>query len=279
MTQSPNQFSQTEIQGQLDFLLNNNVIAGMVDTTQATALVAGQAVKIVNGPSKIPTFVALAANTDQTFGFVVRNLKNQSFGTLQAFEIALNDSVMYMTSDAAINRGAAVEVSYTDNTVITSAGINPVVGYALDQATASGQLIRVYINTLGQSQPVAPANATQSVVVVATLAQINAGLVLIPGVTGKKITPIEIVARVAGNFATGTSVELESTNASPVAVLTYLEAALTDTAVLGRTSSNVNTGAGFAIPLGTGDGLKVVNNGTAQTGGTSVTFTISYTQF
>lgn len=279
MTQSPNQFSQTEIQGQLDFLLNNNVIAGMVDTTQATALVAGQAVKIVNGPSKIPTFVALAANTDQTFGFVVRNLKNQSFGTLQAFEIALNDSVMYMTSDAEINRGAAVEVSYTDNTVITSAGINPVVGYALDQATASGQLIRVYINTLGQSQPVAASNTVQSTVVVATLAQINAGLVLIPGVTGKKITPVDIIARVSGNFATGTSVEVESTNASPVAVLTYLEAALTDTSVLGRTAANVNTGAGYGVALGTSDGLKVVNNGSAQTGGTNITFTIIYTQF
>lgn len=279
MTLSPNQFSMTEVQGQLDFLMNNNVIAGQAYASLVTPLVAGQAVKIVNDGTAIPSFTALAANTDVTFGFVVRSQRNPTFPALQAFELAINDTVMYMTSGAAIARGAQVEVSYADNTVITSAGINPVIGYALDRATASGQLIRVYINTLGQSQPVAATNTVQSVEVTATLAEINAGKVLIPGVGSKQVTVLDYTARVAGNFATGTAVLLESTNGTPVVASTIAEAALTTGAILKPASANTTLGAGFSVPLGVGDGVKVANSGSAQTGGTSIQFTILYTQF
>lgn len=277
--QSPNQFNMTEIQGQLDFLKNNNVIAGQVGVNVVTPLVAGQAVKIINSATKLPSFAPLAADTDVTFGFVVRNLKDQSFPALKPFELAINDSVMYMTSGAAIARGAQVEVVSATSKVITSAGINPVVGYALDQATATDQLIRVYINTLGQSQPVAAANTVQTVKVTATLAEINAGKTLIAGVASKSITVLNYTARVNGNFATGTAVILQSSNGTPVLVTTIAEAGLTTGAVLTPASANTTLGAGFAAPLGVGDGLRVVNSGSAQTGGTSIEFTLTYSQF
>lgn len=269
-----NQFAQTTVQGQLDLLFPGGVISGQVDSTQAVPLIAGQAVKMTSTSGGLPKFVGLTSNSDKTFGFVSRNLKDVSFPAYSNFELAWTDSVMWMSSGAAISRNSNVEVVFSSNTVITSAGFNPVIGIALDTATGSGQLIRVLIKTpmVGALEPV------QELTVTATLAQINAGLVLIPGAVGKSINVSDFIARVAGNFATGTSVELESTNASPVAAVTFLEAALTTGAVLVPGSANVTLGAGYGAPMGSGDGLQVVNNGSAQTGGTSITFTITYQQ-
>lgn len=122
-------------------------------------------------------------------------------------------------------------------------------------------------------------NATvKTAIVTATLAQINAGLVMIPGVTGKAITILNIAERVSGAFASNTSVDVQSTNATPVKVAVAPVAGLTNGAVIVPGMSSLTLGAGFALALGTGDGLKVVNTGGAATGGTSITFTITYTQ-
>jgi hypothetical protein len=184
---------------------------------------------------------------------------------------------MYMVASAAIARFGYVEIDFsTVGNVNPSAGINPVIGFALDEAVNVGDLIRVYVEVPSSGN--SSKSAIKSVTVTATLAQINAGLLLIPGVTGQKINVVDYTARVTGNFATGTSVELESTNASPVAVSTIAEAGLTTGAILKPSSANTTLGAGFSTPLGTGDGLQVVNNGSAQTVGTSITFTLNYTQ-
>jgi len=250
-----NQFAQTTVQGQID-LDHGNVITGQVDSSQATALIAGQAVKITTTAGGLPKFVALAANTDQTFGFVIRNVKDQDYPALSNFELAMNDSIMWMAATGAITRGASVEVAYATNQIAPSAGINPVVGIALDTAVNANDLIRVYIKV--PTVVANPDNAgLQTITVLATLAQINAGAVIIPAIAGKKITVTNYTARVAGNFATGTSVELES-SATTVAVTTL--------------------GTGYAAALPAGEGLNVANNGTAQTGGTSITFTVTYQQ-
>lgn len=273
-----NQFKLSTVQGQLDMEVAGTVISAQVDAAQGTALVAGQAVKLATTSGGVPKVVGLAANTDQAFGFLTRNLKDQSDPAGAACEIAMFGSVMWMTAGAAITRGAAVEVVYTTTKIITSAGTNPVVGFALDKASADGDLIRVYVQApFSNIQPNLTQRA-QIATVTATLAQINAGLTLIPGVAGQAITVSNVVARVVGTFATGTSVELESTNASPVAVLTYAETAIAGSTVLVPGAANTTLGAGYAVPLGSGDGLKVVNNGSAQTGGTSIEFTVTFTQ-
>lgn len=281
-----NQFSQLPIQGQLDLSqVGGNVISARVSNNIGNGIVltAGQAVKIdATAPGTaqdgVPAVLPLASDTDIIFGFVKYSIKDQSFGVNARVEIALSGTVMYETADATsvpTVRMGPLEYNSTANTVRPALGVNPVCGFAFDAAVNAGDLIRVWIS--------APAfqpglNATKNLNVVATLAQINAGLVLIPGVSGKKITVTDYTARVIGAFTTGTSVELESTNASPVAVSTVAEAALTNGAILKPTSANTTLGAGFAIPLGSGDGLQVVNNGSAQAGGTSITFNITYTQ-
>lgn len=279
MALNQNQFTLSPVQGMLDLQgFGSNVVSCIVDNAQATSLVAGQPVKLSSTAGGDPHVISLAANTDQTFGFIAYNLKDAAYPADARVEVALFGSIMHMTSGGAIARGASVEVVYTTNTVITSGGTNPVVGFAYGSSTGSGQLLRVYIQAPFAQVNAALSGSTKTITAVATLAQINAGLTLIPGVSGQAITVTNYTARVAGGFATGTSVELESTNASPVAVSTIAEAGLTNGAVLTPASANTTLGVGFAAALGSGDGLKVVNNGSAQTGGTSITYTITYTQ-
>lgn len=280
MSQLTNQFAQAPVQGDLDLEISTgsgSVISVIANSAVSPALVAGQALKwattsFLGGP---PQVLAAAAG-DQICGFMVRNLKDASVSATNRLEMAGSDSCMWMTANGAINRGQSVEiVAATAGLVAPSAGILPVVGYAIDTALNNGDLIRVVFTV---PTGVANGSGVKNVSVVATLAQINAGLVLIPGVTGKKVTVTNYIARVIGAFATGTAVILESTNASPVLVTTLAEAGLTNGAVLLPASANTTLGAGFAAALGSGDGLQVVNSGSAQTGGTSITFDIEYQQ-
>lgn len=279
MSQLLNQFSQTPVQGDLDLEISTgagSVISAVVNSTQATAIVAGQALKwatttFLGGPPQ----VLAAASGDQICGFSVRNLKDASVAATNRLEMAMDDSCMWLTANAAIARGQAVEaVVATPGLVQASAGILPVIGYAIDTALNNGDLIRVVLKV---PTGVAGSSSAKVANITATLAQINAGLIIIPGVTGKKITVTNYTARASGSFAGGTNVILESTNASPVVVTTIAEAGLTSGTPNAPTSANNTLGAGFAAPLGTGDGLQIVSTGT-QTTATSLNLVITYTQ-
>jgi len=112
--------------------------------------------------------------------------------------------------------------------------------------------------------------------VTVTLAEINAGKELIPAVTGKQIRILDIDAKVAGNFAAGTSVEIEDSNGTPVVSLQYAVAALTDGAFLEADTANVTIGAGYLADLTISKALRVEKTGSDFTGGTSITLMISY---
>lgn len=112
-------------------------------------------------------------------------------------------------------------------------------------------------------------------VVTVTLAEVNAGHVLINGVTGKKIYVAHIVAVANGSFAGATSVDVEDSNGTPIPVATYAVAALSDAAVVLPNSANVTPGAGLVTGLTTAADLVVTATGTATTA-TDVTFSILY---
>lgn len=145
MVQAVNQFAMTPEQGMISTQFSTNVLPATVVGTQVGNLIPGQAVKIADvagGPVKVQS---LAADTDEPFGFVVLAPRRTEYAANQPLEIAFAGSTMYMTSDAAVARGAKVEFKRSNNRVITSAGTNPIVGIALDKATAAGQLIQVFI--------------------------------------------------------------------------------------------------------------------------------------
>jgi hypothetical protein len=152
MTQNINSFVQTVEVGDLDLQEISSVLTCMVNPGSSSTIIPGQAVKLANvAKGGVPKVIPLAANTDPTFGFAVRNLKDANFTDGKAVEIAWGGSVMYMTAGAAINPGAKVEVVYTTNKVITAAGTNPMVGFALDKATADLDIIRVLLRTPGNT--------------------------------------------------------------------------------------------------------------------------------
>lgn len=267
-----NQFALSTVQGSLDLQIHSSVVSCTVDAAETTALVAGQAVKLATTGGGTPKVLACTSATDKVFGFVVRNMKDVSRSAGESLEVAMAGSVMYMTAGAAVTAGAYVELVYATNKVIASAGVNPIVGYALDKATADTDLIRVMVMDAGSVL----AGQLQSVTVTATLAEINAGKILIPAVAGKSIKVTDYIMRVAGGFAVTTSVDIQSSNTTPVKVAVAAVAALTNGAVIVPPTSNVTLGAGFGVALGAGDALVVANVGTAGTGGTSITYTITY---
>lgn len=116
----------------------------------------------------------------------------------------------------------------------------------------------------------------QTIVNTVTLAEVNAGKTLFTGIAGKTITVVGFDATVDGLFITTTSVDLEDTNGTPVAIATTAVAALTDGAVLDSTLSGVTMGAGFLGALTTGAGIAVTNTGSTAAGGTSITYKVDF---
>lgn len=275
-----NQFSQLPVQGQLDLSFTGAVVTAYVSANQATALIAGQAVKGDNtapttaqdGP---PPVMALASAADPAIGFVVRNIKDINAPTYSRVELAMDGACMYMTASGAITRFSPVEYNTSTNQVTAWGGVNPIVGYAYDAAINASDLIRVLIKSpqLSSANTSGTPHVAQFTV---TQAQINAGLTLIPGIAGKAITVTSFQMQTTGTFATGTSIELEDTNSSPVPVATIITADLGNVNFPGATG--VTMGVGFGQPLTSGKGLQVVKNGSAYTGGTAALITITYTQ-
>lgn len=147
MALSPNQFSQTPEVGYLDLQTGlNNVYSAVHKAGEATALIPGQPVKLVDSLTPIPAVEACDADTEIPWGLVVRNLKDADFPANARLEVARAGTVMFLTAGAAIARGANVSYQVATGKVITQASTDTITGQALDKATADGQIIRVIIN-------------------------------------------------------------------------------------------------------------------------------------
>lgn len=143
---SPNQFNQTAVLGQLDLPYNYNTIAAEIDVTQSGTIYAGQAVKVIASAGGIPKVVAIAANSDDVFGFINYDIKTVGFVAGSVCEISQAGNVMFLYASAAINRGTRVTVSIvspgTVDPLVGSSGAD-IVGFAIGQASAAGNLIRI----------------------------------------------------------------------------------------------------------------------------------------
>lgn len=147
MALNPNQFAQTPEVGYLDLQTGlNNVFSCVHKAGEATALIPGQAVKLVDSLTPIPAVEACDADTEIPWGFVVRNLKDADFPAGARLEVARAGTVMFMQAGAAIARGANVSYQVATTKVITQASTDTISGQALDKATADLQIIRVIIN-------------------------------------------------------------------------------------------------------------------------------------
>lgn len=150
MALTMNQIRQIPIQGQLDMRFNTQTVSGRIDTTSGGGLVAGQAVKMVDSASKVPSFVECAADTDDVYGFINYSIKDATFSVGESVEVsALFGNFMYMTASAAIARNAKVMIVVASKKVATATSGKTIIGRAYDKAAADGDLIRVTIELPG----------------------------------------------------------------------------------------------------------------------------------
>lgn len=147
MSLNQNQFSQVPVLGQLDLAFNTNTISSQMDSA-STSAVAGQSVKLVDSAGGVPKVIPVASDSDIVFGFIAYNLKDSAYVANDACEVAMLNNVMYLLSTEAIGRGAKVKgvvATVGGVAVAVAASGSPIVGWAFDKATASGQLIRIFL--------------------------------------------------------------------------------------------------------------------------------------
>lgn len=146
---SQNQFAQAPFLGMIDLRFPYNSVSVQIDVSQATALYAGSAVKMVDSADGVPKVVGCSANSDEVLGFINYDVKTQAFLAGAMAEISMAGNVMYLYATAAIARGAQVELALSTNggvrTATGSSGAR-IVGWAYDKASI-GQLLRVFLKT------------------------------------------------------------------------------------------------------------------------------------
>lgn len=147
---SQNQFQLSPIVGMIDLRFPYNSVSVMIDTSQATALYPGAAVKMVDSADGVPKVVGCSANSDEVLGFINYDIKTVAFTAGMPAEISMAGNVMYLYATGAISRGVQVSLDITTMGGVRSASGHTgddIVGWAYDKASAAGALIRVFIKT------------------------------------------------------------------------------------------------------------------------------------
>lgn len=116
----------------------------LINPSTVASFSAGTAVKIIDS-SLNSVVVDKASANDKIYGFIEWTVNKNNFIGGDYVAISTAQADMYMEAGAAINAGADLEINSTNNTVITNAGVNTVVGRALKKAIQAGDLIPVEI--------------------------------------------------------------------------------------------------------------------------------------
>lgn len=141
-----NQQQQTPVEGDLDLqIAQSQTITGLLSTNQATALVAGSAVKFDSAitTGTVPQFVA-AADSEVAIGYIKRTVQAASFSAGDKIEVVgCFGPCMWLTAVGTIAMGATVEDTATPGSVQTKSS-NKGRGLAIGPAV-DGQLVRIMI--------------------------------------------------------------------------------------------------------------------------------------
>jgi len=115
-----------------------------------------------------------------------------------------------------------------------------------------------------------------SVEVTVTLAELNAGKVLVPAVPGRVYRPTDFFLGFNGTFAAATDIRLSDTAGSPVDIVT-IGIAQAGTGVVHTRSKGTNTlGPGLLFDLTASKGIQIRKTGSTATGGTSILVQVQY---
>lgn len=142
-----NVFAPTEeIKGRKVLPANTESFSGMIDADVSGSVAPATPMVIVSTSAKLPHFAPATADTDNIIGFLEWNVIRAGYVAGTPCQVSPDTNVMYMEASGAIDAGVNVAMdSYTDITIQEAGEGDKVIGYALEAATASGQLIRVKI--------------------------------------------------------------------------------------------------------------------------------------
>lgn len=143
--QNLNQLAETPVKGMLAGIVNPATISAQIYDGSTNTLVAGDLVDFVAVKGNMIIVDKAVGGSTGSLGFVVYSPKKNKYTAGDAIEVAMSNSVIYLESAGAIQRGHPVEFVATGSLVKSALWVNPCVGRALDIATAANQLVRVLV--------------------------------------------------------------------------------------------------------------------------------------
>lgn len=147
-----NVFAPTEeIKGRKVLPANTESFSGVIDSSVSGTVAPATPMKIVSTSAKLPHF-APAKSGDNIVGFLEWNVIRGGYIANDLCQVSPDTNVMYMEAESAIGAGDLVAIAdYDDVTVETASAPAGSIGYALEAATAAGQLIRVKIKIVADT--------------------------------------------------------------------------------------------------------------------------------
>lgn len=178
------------------------------------------------------------------------------------------------TSALAISAGDELFWDKTNSVVNTTSNGQVPVATATEAAANPSSTVQAVLR--GPAAGGVASNFVQVAAGSATIAEINADYTIIPGIPGTTVRVVGYDLEAVGAFSDATSVEIESTNATPVVVTSIAVAALGDGDLCNPYAANNTPGAGWLVSLGSGDGVEITKTGSDEATATSLTYAVQY---
>lgn len=204
--------------------------------------------------------------------FGLGTMENPTFSTAETGTVRLRTAAgtRKMVANAAITAGAPVYAAASGKIAPSGTFL---IGEALDAASGDGSIIEVL---LFSSDPGAVHHAR----VRATIAQVNAGLTVLPAVAGKKYRLVEASAiSVGGAAGAVTTVDILATqSASSVKLVAFAQASLTQNTQLksGGSGATILAAGASYVTNDANTAITVGKTGSDVTTATHIDFLISY---
>lgn len=109
-----------------------------------------------------------------------------------------------------------------------------------------------------------------------TLAELNTGPYVLPGIAGRKYKIVDFSMLFNGAFTTATAIGFYSAN-DPAAIGTVLIADATDGALVTPGAAAAVIGADYQTLLDSGEAVVLTRTGSNAAGGTSIDWSLTYT--
>lgn len=144
---SLNQFAPNRVRGEYkDWGLNAQVVEVEIDSTQSTALYAGDPVSIV-ATSTGKTKVVAGTASNVVLGYIIFNPKHEKFVAGDICSVLVQGGKMVCVTEEAINAGATVYYKVADGSITTTSTSNIKMGQMCSKtpAVTGGALCEVEI--------------------------------------------------------------------------------------------------------------------------------------